>query len=334
MVAGQLSSLQTHLSKDTTKFEHYRRVIQEYLHNDFVEEVDDPQIKGHYLSHHGVAKESSTTPLRVIFNASAKTKSSILSLNDALETGPSLTEKLANSLLSFRMGKFAIIADISKAFLRIGLQDQDRDYVRFLWSDDPKTPPKTYRFKSVLFGSTSSPFLLQATLQKHFENCETSMEQKLGKSFYVDNFQQSVDSEEELGEIHQVVTKCLSKASMPLQEWNSNSAVFNSEFSGGERKVCPTVLGISWNTQTDTLSIKPVTIPKFAQLTKRRALSICSQVYDPLGLLTPVTVKSKVFLQELWKDKKEWDEPLDSGTIDKFNGLVSEYGQLDQLRFP
>ena len=94
------------------------------------------------------------------------------------------------------------------------------------------------------------------------------------------------------------------------------------------------MLGISWNTQTDTLSIKPVTVPKFAQLTKRRALSICSQVYDPLGLLTPVTVKSKVFLQELWKDKKEWDEPLDSGTIDKFNGLFSEYGQLDQLRFP
>ena len=105
--------------------------------------------------------------------------------------------------------------------------------MRFLWSDDPKTPPKTYRFKSVLLGSTSSPFLLQAMLQKRFENCETSMEQKLGKSFYIDNFQQSVDSEEELGEIHQVVTKFLSKASMPLQELNSNSAVFNSEFSGG-----------------------------------------------------------------------------------------------------
>ena len=78
MAAGQLSSLQTRLSKYTTRFEHYQRVIQEYLHNDFVEEVDDPQKKGHYLPHHGVAKESSTTPLRVVFNASAKSKSSNL----------------------------------------------------------------------------------------------------------------------------------------------------------------------------------------------------------------------------------------------------------------
>ena len=56
MAVGQLNSLQTHLSKCTTKFDHYRQVIQEYLHNDFVEEVVDPQVKGHYLPHHGVVK--------------------------------------------------------------------------------------------------------------------------------------------------------------------------------------------------------------------------------------------------------------------------------------
>ena len=69
-------------------------------------------------------------------------------------------------------------------------------------------------------------------------------------------------------------------------------------------------------------------------MTKRRALSICSQVYDPLGVLTPVTVKSNVFLQKLWKDSKGWDDPLDSETIDKFNGLVLEYSQLDRLLYP
>ena len=334
MAVGQLNSLQTHLSKNSSKFDQYNQVIREYLHNDFVEEVVDSQVKGHYLPHHGVAKESKTTPLRVVFNASAKSKSSDLSLNDALETGPSLTEKLASSLINLRIGKFAVIADISKAFLRIGLQAQDRDYVRFLWSDDPTSFPKTYRFKSVLFGSTSSPFLLQATLQRHFETCQTPMEQKLSKSFYVDNFQHSVDSEVELSEVHQLLTSCMSKAGMPLQDWNSNSPVFNSTFSEDNRKICPTVLGITWNTQSDTLSIKPVVVPQFKQLTKRKALSICSQVYDPLGLLSPVTVKSKIFLQELWKDSKGWDDPLDPETIDTFNGLVSEYRLLDQLQFP
>ena len=143
-----------------------------------------------------------------------------------------------------------------------------------------------------------------------------------------------VDSEIELSEVHQLLTSCMSKAGMPLQDWNSNSPVFNSKFSEDNRKICPTVLGISWNTHSDTLSIKPVIVPKFKQLAKRKALSICSQVYDPLGLLSPVTVKSKIFLQELWKDSKGWDEPLNRETIETFNGLVSEYRLLDQLQFP
>ena len=72
-------------------------------------------------------KDSVTTSLRVVFNASAKTGSNGLSLNETLETGPSLTEQLIHTLLSFRTGKFALVADISKAFIRIGLQESDCD---------------------------------------------------------------------------------------------------------------------------------------------------------------------------------------------------------------
>ena len=113
-----------------------------------------------------MVKNSTTTPLRIVFNASAKMGSNSISLNETLETGPSLTEKLVDSLLSFRVGYFGVTADISKAFLRVGLQLVDRDYVRFLWTKEPDSPPRTHRFKSVLFGSTSSPFFVGSyTLQ-------------------------------------------------------------------------------------------------------------------------------------------------------------------------
>ena len=141
MAVGQLRSLYQHLSKDVVKFDHYKRVLHEYIQNNFIEEVQSPDVRGHYLPHHAVLKDSITTPLRVVFNASAKAGSNSLSLNETLETGPSLTEQLIGTLLSFRTGKFALVADISKALLRIGLQETDRDYVRFLWSDDPTTVP-------------------------------------------------------------------------------------------------------------------------------------------------------------------------------------------------
>ena len=72
-----------------------------------------------------------------MFNASTKAGTN-LALNDVLETGLSLTQKLVDSLLVFRTGSYGLIVDISKAFLRVSLQEIDQDFVRFLWSSDPE----------------------------------------------------------------------------------------------------------------------------------------------------------------------------------------------------
>ena len=50
-----------------------------------------------------------------------------------LYRGPVLLEDLSGILLRFRLHKIAIIADIEKAFLQIGLQEKDGDVTLFLW---------------------------------------------------------------------------------------------------------------------------------------------------------------------------------------------------------
>ena len=102
-------------------------------------------------------------------------------------TGQNLTRKLGDLSLSFRRGKYAYSADISKTFLRIGLQE--RDYTRFLWPSNPHElngQIKTYRFRSVLFGATSSPFLLQATLDNDLRKSTSPMKEILASNLYVD----------------------------------------------------------------------------------------------------------------------------------------------------
>ena len=97
----------------------YNNIFEEQLKCGYIEEVfDDLTGPGtHYIPYYGVIKESSSTPLPIVFNCSAKSKMSDASLNDCLLTGPSLTENLFDVLLKYRTGDFAYCADISKVIV-------------------------------------------------------------------------------------------------------------------------------------------------------------------------------------------------------------------------
>ena len=335
MASMQLKSLLSKLKKDRNIQNCYHRIILEYEQLGFIEEVKGA-VQGHYLPHHPVHKESTTTPIRIVFNASASCGGNP-SLNDLLETGPTLTEKLVDSLLTFRQGKYALCSDIAKAFLRVGLQISERDYVRFLWVDNPnkKNPKiKTFRFTSIPFGTTSSPFLLQATLYRHLTMSETPWKAKLLRSFYVDNFSTTTDQESDLIDIYETTTTCLAKANMPLQEWNSNSHVFNDWLQDKDRKPALSVLGIHWDTESDTVNIKNVTHTLFSRLTKRTALSYVSELYDPLGLISPIGIRGRILMRELWLLKLGWDDSLDEKWVQEINKLSQCYALASEIKFP
>ena len=75
---------------------------------------------------------------------------------------------LYDILLRFPMGKIDIVTDIKQAFLQIFVDENDRDSIHCPWFEninDPGTKIVIYCFTLVVFGLTSSPFLLNATLQ-------------------------------------------------------------------------------------------------------------------------------------------------------------------------
>lgn len=83
---------------------HMRRVPTEL--------VDLPNC--YYIPHHAVMKEeSTTTKLRVVFDASNKTSNG-KSLNDVLMVGPTLQSTLYVILLRFRKYDIAVTTDVTK----------------------------------------------------------------------------------------------------------------------------------------------------------------------------------------------------------------------------
>ena len=173
LALGRLRGLQRKFVKDHEYCNQYSKVIEEQEQRGFIEKVKSQEVisdASHYLPHKGVKKESVTTPVRVVYDCSAKASPQDLSLNDCLHTGPTLVSDLTKILLKFRLHRYAWISDIEKAYLMVKLADEDQDSTRFLWPKDPMNIDSDfiiYKFKVVLFGATCSQFLLNATIKRH-----------------------------------------------------------------------------------------------------------------------------------------------------------------------
>ncbi|XP_025836052.1 uncharacterized protein LOC112906336 [Agrilus planipennis] len=182
----------------------------------------------HYLPHRPVIKNSATTKIRPVFDASSREKNQP-SLNHCLEKGLNLIELIPSILLRFREQKIGIISDIRKAFLQIGVHRDDRDFLRFLWYDD-SGKIIMYRHRRVVFGVCSSPFLLGATIDFHLSEslrkCDTpgilygrQTIEKLMKSLYVDNCFTSVNNEAELEQFVRESNFLMQDAKFDLRGW-------------------------------------------------------------------------------------------------------------------
>ncbi|GFV88961.1 uncharacterized protein TNCV_442261 [Trichonephila clavipes] len=91
-----------------------------------------------FLPHHAVIKPSSTTTkLRVVFDASCKTTNGT-SLNSLLGVGPKLQRDIFEILLNFRIPKIVFTADIEKMYRQILVADEDQKYQQILWRSNSK----------------------------------------------------------------------------------------------------------------------------------------------------------------------------------------------------
>ena len=324
------------LAKDPEMLQMYSSIIKGQEINDFIEKVpdrdEDSSGRIHYIPHHPVKKESSRTPVRIVYDCSCRENAESPSLNDCLSSEPPVLNKLTNIITRFRLGKFGITTDIEKAFLNIRLHEEDRDSTRFFWLSDPSNPQSaltTYRFKAVLFGATCSPFILNATLFKHLTLNQSKTSDIITRDLYVDNVLTSMDSEEAVAKYFKDSRKLLQEGGFNLRSWMSNSdnlkslaSTENVLDSDNETKI----LGLRWNSHTDTLKFADTKLlqTEDVQITKREILRQSSSIYDPIGFLGPITVKAKIMMQGLWKKGYSWDEVLPTNVTNEWKDVKND----------
>ena len=87
------------------------------------------------------------------------------SINECMYPGPPLQPLLWDILVRARKSPYLLIGDVEKAFLQIGLSEEDRDAFRFIFNINGNE--EQLRFARAPFGAEASPFMLRATLERH-----------------------------------------------------------------------------------------------------------------------------------------------------------------------
>lgn len=335
LAAKRLDSTVKRLESDGLLAE-YQNMFDEWKSEGVIEEVTHTN-EGHFIPHRPIIKPSSTTKVRPVFDASAHQKYAP-SLNHILEKGCNVIEQIPSLLHCFRLHKIGVVADIRRAFLQISINPNDRKFLKFLWFNSDKKLI-VYQHNRVMFGLTSSPFLLGAVIDYHLNKTKERVEEgkeefpvevieTLKSCFYVDNVVHSVASKSQLQVFMQNATEIMSQGKFDLRGWEYTDSQSNP-------LVLTSVLGIYWNRSADTLEINTGNFNLHPEkVTKRIIMSAAHKIFDPIGIVSPVTICPKLLMKELWQSKIEWDEDVPEHIKLKFLKWFEELKYLKNVKVP
>lgn len=208
----------------------YDKVIEEYLILNHMTEISPPlstdPIDYYYMPHHAVIKpESTTTKVRVVFNASAKTSNG-QSLNDLLHVGPTLQNDLSTLILKWRLFKYVFNGDITKMYRQILVNSEHSKFQRIVFRQNPNDSIHDYELRTVTFGVNCAPYLAIRTLQQLADDVQSIYplaSDILQNSLYVDDAMVGTHTIASAIEARTQLVKALKSGGFDMRKWTSNS---------------------------------------------------------------------------------------------------------------
>ncbi|XP_018371806.1 PREDICTED: uncharacterized protein LOC108766801 [Trachymyrmex cornetzi] len=320
---GRFHRLEQRLNRNPIIASEYREFLAEYetlgrMTKRPPTEIIKPE-QAYYIPHHAVLRDSSTTTrLRVVFNASCRTSNGT-SLNDHMLIGPKLQRDLATVLTPKIPTTSALCGNLL-------LTNQSRITA---FSPSPAAAPYlALRVLDQLVEDDGADFPLAVPVLRHqtyVDDCAFGANQILARQ-----------TRDQLVEL-------LKKGGFRLRKWASNASALLSDLDPADHGLVThkvlqdddhlKVLGILWNPKLDIFQFR-VTVPASPGRTKRAILSTIAKFFDPLGWATPVIITAKVFMQRLWSLKCYWDDEIPSQHFDYWLDYHNRLPCLNDISIP
>ena len=230
-------------------------------------------------------------------------------------------------------------------FSRIRLTKDDARFHRFLWYND-KGEQVVYQMDRLTFGDCCSPFIALKTIRKvaedHGEGKKAAV-RAIHKNFYVDDYLDSAETENEMIKRAKDVATILSAGDFHLTKWISNSKAVMDAMEGTKTTTIRheivlgpngvSVLGIQWHPANDTLNFNQQQTNE-VKFTRRGLVNLVASIYDPLGFLAPFTVKAKIKLREIVNLGGGWNDAIPESLQHWWQRWVTHLPLALQLSIP
>lgn len=357
MALNRLRCLEKRMIREPELATALQAKIEDYEQKGYIRKLTDEEERAHrdrvwYLPIFVVTNPNKPGKLRIVWDAAATVRGA--SLNSFLLKGPDQLAPMVNVLYRFREYRTAVTGDIREMFHQVGVHPEDQHCQRFLWNNGrPGSTPSIYVMQVMTFGATCSPSCAQFvknTNAERFNEDHPAAVNAIINDHYVDDMLSSVETEQEAIELATSVRDIHAQGGFEIRGWRSNSSSVLEALSAeqlNEKNLnviaqfsTEKVLGMWWDSCTDTFTFKLPTKPDKELLngsrvpTKKEVVSVLMSIFDPLGLLANVLMFLKVLIQEIWRSKVGWEDPITATQFEKWLTWLKVIEQVENVTVP
>ena len=326
----------------------------------------------HFCAHNAVLNEASlSTKVRIVVDSAIRNPGNNLSINDLWAAGPSTLNPLFDTLISFRSYEVGVVYDLSKAFHQIWTGKPEFFARLCVWRMTKDEPWSVFGTDVVGMGDRPATPMLDLTLTKAAKmswHVDAKAAEQLARKRYADDTLGGGTREEaermrgnitkvhkEDGSVTISTDGTISRILEPVS-FKPKVVVLSGDKDPDLLAKIDRVLGVKWLPETDVLeykfdvnlamkvkgkrikgpklTLKDVEMVRSHNFSRRQALGICHQLYDPYGLTASYIMKLKVRLRELVLMELDWDETIPYVENEWWQHRVAEIIGAKSITFP
>ena len=340
-------------AKDESYGNFYRKSMQGYFERNDIYHIPDSELGDdkdcYYLPHSAVWKKGHEhLEPRIVFDGSAKDAKGN-DPNTHILSCPNNTLLLVVILLLFRFGEVGLSSDISKMYMSLQLRQEDQRYARFVWRSRSDKKISTYAFQKTPWGLADSSFKCIQVLRRHaalYEKEHPEIMKVIHNNFYVDDLLAAFKREKATPQMISKLVEIVSETGYKLRKFVCSHPELIAHLPSetklhGDKNIVDLAagtaeikaLGVQWNYSEDVFLFPHANTliskaKEIIMITKRVVSSFAGQIFDPLGLVLPITIAGKILLQKSWQEEGHWDTGVSTDLTREFRLWID---QLDKL---